>query len=90
MLQYSTTICNGHFHYKIITNNQTKNEQASIKGTTKVKANKTKYTMDLGQLNLSQQYENNCWSKMIFEQKLAISKIWAKKGLKIAKNGGFP
>ena len=52
--------------------------------------NKTKYTMDPGQLNLSQQYENNCWSKMIFEQKLAISKIWAKKALKIAKNGGFP
>ena len=40
-------------------------------------------------MNLSQQYENNCWSKMIFEQKLAISKIWAKKALKIAKNGGF-
>ena len=34
--------------------------------------------MDPAQLNLSQQYENNCWSKMIFEQKLVISKIWAK------------
>ena len=33
-------------------------------------------------MNLSQQYENNCWSKMIFEQKLAISKIWAKKSTK--------
>ena len=43
------------------------------------KVNKTKYKMDPGQLNLSQQYENNCRSKMIFEQKLAISKTWAKK-----------
>ena len=41
--------------------------------------NKTKYTMDPGWLNLSQQYESNYWSKMIFEQKLAISDIWAKK-----------
>ena len=27
---------------------------------------------------------------MIFEQKLVISKIWAKKALKIAKMGVFP
>ena len=46
--------------------------------------------MGPGQLNLSQQYENNCWSKMIFVQKLAISKIWAKKTLKSPKMGGFP
>ena len=51
--------------------------------------NKTKYTMDPGQLNLSQQYENNCWSKMIFEQKLAISKIWAKKSTKNRQKWGF-
>ena len=44
--------------------------------------NKTKYTMDPGQSNLSQQYENNCWSKMIFEQKLAISNIWTNKSTK--------
>ena len=30
------------------------------------------------------------WSKMSFEQKLAISKIWAKKSTKIAKNWSFP
>ena len=29
-------------------------------------------------MNLSQQHENNCWSKMIFEEKLVTSKIWAK------------
>ena len=28
-----------------------------------------KYTIDPGQSNLSQQYENDFWSKMIFEQK---------------------
>ena len=56
----------------------------------KTKENKTKYTMDPGYLNLSQQYENNCWSKMIFEQKLVNSKIWAKKALKIPKTRGFP
>ena len=43
-----------------------------------------------GQLNLSQQYENNGWSKMIFEQKLVISKIWAKKSTKNCKKGSFP
>ena len=37
--------------------------------------------MDPGQLNLPQQYENNSWSKMIFEQKL----VWANN----VKNGGF-
>ena len=40
-------------------------------------------------MNLSQQYESNYWSKMIFEQKLEISNIWAKKTLKIAKKWGF-
>ena len=45
--------------------------------------------MDPGQLNLSQQYENSCWSKMIFDQKLVISKIWAKT-LKITKMVVFP
>ena len=52
--------------------------------------NKTNYTMDPGQLNLSQQCVNNCWPKMIFGQKIAISKIQAKKSTKIAKNGGSP
>ena len=49
-----------------------------------------KYTMDPGQSNLSQQCENNYWSKMIFEQKLIISKIWAKKSTKNRQKWGFP
>ena len=40
-------------------------------------------------MNLSQQHEKNCWSKMIFEQKLAISKIWAKKSTKNRQKWGF-
>ena len=49
-----------------------------------------KYTMAPGQLNLSQQYDNNCQSKMIFEQKLVISKIWAKNTKNRQKWEVFP
>ena len=52
------------------------------------RSEQNKYTTDPGQLNLSQQYENNCWTKMMFEQKLVISKIWAKN-TKNRKKWGF-
>ena len=35
-----------------------------------------KYTMDPGQSNLSQQYENNFWSKMTFEKKSKQDKVY--------------